>query len=226
MLELIGVVIAAVVFVINDTFGAYLATCCALVLFGVFLFFTDRKRVWKIAACLGLVLAVTFAMSFNYNTMFSSFLTTVKDVGEIASDSENAAAAGTGRWSLWTSTCKNIAKQPILGFGVEGLLNTAHIGTPHNEFIQYAAFFGIPTCMMYIAACAAVLIGVLRNGRKMAQMTMICFFVSIAYLISSCFGVTIYYTTPFFYIFLGMTYAEYFQNGADAKPAEKAASTD
>lgn len=42
---------------------------------------------------------------------------------------------------------------------------------------------------------------------------MICFFVSIGYLASSFFGVTIFYTTPFFYIFLGLTYAEYLKNG-------------
>ena len=214
VLELAGIAVASVVSIVNNTFGAYLAAVCALLLFGAFLFFTDRKRIWKPALCLGIILAVTFAMSFSYDTMFSSFITTVKDVGKIASDSENAGSAGTGRWSLWTRTCKNIVRQPVLGFGVEGLLNTEKIGTPHNEFIQYAAFFGIPTCLLYIASCASVVIRVLRNGRKLNPMTIVCFFVSTAYLISSCFGVTIYYTTPFFFIFLGLTYAEFMHRGA------------
>jgi hypothetical protein len=33
-----------------------------------------------------------------------------------------------------------MARILLLGFGVEGMLNTHHIGTPHNEILQYTEF--------------------------------------------------------------------------------------
>jgi hypothetical protein len=40
-------------------------------------------------------------------------------------------------------------------------------------------------------------------------MTLVCFCAMVGYFTGSMFGVAVYYTTPFFYIFLGLTYAEF-----------------
>ncbi|MCR5147838.1 MAG: O-antigen ligase family protein [Eubacterium sp.] len=170
----------------------------------------------KAAIVLGLFLLITAAMSIRYKTVTQSVTTMVSDVGDVLENptSETVGYAGSGRWILWKGAFKHILEEPILGFGVEGLLNTYMIGTPHNELLQYAEFFGVPVMLLYVAACLMVLWRVIRNSAKMSGSTMVCFFVTIGYLASSFFGVAIYYTTPFLYIFLGLTYAEYFKMSA------------
>ena len=164
---------------------------------------------------LGAYIAVAFAF-FLFITLMSSFVVLFHDVGKIASDPLEADSASSSRWKLWKGTVKNIHESPWTGFGVEGLLNTHYVGTPHNEVLQYMEFFGIPAALLYVAACASVLLIVLKNCKSMDYTTMICFFVSIGYLTSSMFGVAIYYTTPYIYIFLGLTYAEHLHRGFTA----------
>lgn len=206
-------IIAAMVLVINNTLGAFLASLFVLVLFVIYCLRSDRTHLKAALLVLGVFLLITVLMSLRYNTIFSSLLVLSDDIGMIVADPLEADSAGSSRWRLWKETVRHMPEHPLIGFGVEGLLNLYGIGTPHNEFLQYAAFFGIPVMLYYIAACAIVLWRIFRNHRQMSDSTMICFFVSIGYLASSFFGVTIFYTTPFIYILLGMTYAEYLRNG-------------
>lgn len=156
-----------------------------------------------------LFVLITLIMNIFYKTIIDSLWRMFFDMGDIVRDPMEADYAGSKRWKLWKGTVTHLKEQPLVGFGVEGLLNTYGVGTPHNEFLQYAEFFGIPVAICYIAACATVLVRVMKNHKVMSTTTMICFFMTIGYLISSFFGVAIYYTTPFLYIFLGLTYAEY-----------------
>ncbi|MBR4626635.1 MAG: O-antigen ligase family protein [Ruminococcus sp.] len=212
----VSAVIATMVLIINNTLGAYIAVAFAFFLFIIYSFFISKQYRWQSLAVMGVFLLITFFMSFRYNTVMSSFVVLFHDVGKIASDPLEADSAGSSRWKLWKGTVKNIHESPWTGFGVEGLLNTHYVGTPHNEVLQYMEFFGIPAALLYVAACASVLLIVLKNCKSMDYTTMICFFVSIGYLTSSMFGVAIYYTTPYIYIFLGLTYAEHLHRGFTA----------
>lgn len=205
----ISAAVATVVLIINNTLGAYLAVLFILILFVIYCFFFVRCDRAKAIVILGAFLLITLLMSLPYKTVSSSVTTLTKDIGKIAADLLEANSAGSGRWRLWKRTVSHLDESPWLGFGVEGLLNTYHVGTPHNEFLQYAEFFGIPAALLYIIACSMVLLRGLKHCKTMTNTTMICFFVSIGYLASSFFGVAIYYTTPFIYLFLGLTYAEY-----------------
>ena len=208
----ISAVIATILLIINDTLGAYLAVLFALILYVIYCTFIIKRDKLQSIGILGVFLFITFIMSFRYSTVFSNFLTLFNDIGEIVSDPLEADSAGSFRWARWKNTISHMGESPWLGFGVEGMLNTYHIGTAHNEFLQYAAFFGIPASLLYIIACSMVLIRVFKKCKTMSNTTMLCFFVSIGYLASSFFGVAIYYTTPFIYIFLGLTYAEYLKS--------------
>lgn len=204
---------ATVVLVINNTLGAYLAALFVLILFVIYCFRMDRPHARTACLNLAAFLLITILMSFHYDTILSSLLVLSDDVGMIIADPLESDAGGSGRWHLWKETVRHIPEHPLVGFGVEGLLSQYGIGTPHNEFLQYAAFFGLPVMLYYIAACLVVLWRVFKNHARMSDSTIICFFVTIGYLASSFFGVTIFYTTPFLYILLGMTYAEYLKNG-------------
>ena len=202
-------IIATMVLIMNNTLGAYLAVLFVFILFIIYCFCIAKENRKQSLIVMGVYLLVTFVMSFRYATIMSSFVTLFGDINMIIEDPLEADSAGSSRWKLWKGTVEHMDESPFLGFGVEGLLNTYGVGTPHNEFLQYAEFFGIQTSLLYIIACAVILLRVLFNSKRMDKTTMISFFVCIGYLASSFFGVAIYYTTPFIYIFLGLTYAEY-----------------
>lgn len=211
--EYFAFIIGAYILIINNTLGAWLAVMFSLFCAAVYLWRNrneDRYRnMWKWAVFeIGYMLILTVGMSFSYDTILSSILKLFFDIDNIASGSESAGSAGSGRWRLWTGTVRNLVKNPILGFGVEGLLSKG-VGTPHNEILQYAAFFGVITAALYIAACTVVLKRVGLKLKKVSVTTWIFFFITVTYLVSSMVGVAIYYTTPFLYIFLGLTYGGY-----------------
>lgn len=207
--NIISAVLGTTVLIVNNTLGAYIAILFVLVAFIIYSFICNKKLLKLSCIALVVFLVTTIVLSFKYNTILSSFITLSNDVGMIASDPLESDSAGSSRWKLWKGTVSNLPKSPLLGFGVEGLLNTHGVGTPHNELLQYAEFFGIPVMLIYLVAVFAVFVTVLKHNRKLNSMTIICFSISVGYFVSSIFGVAIYYTTPFFYIFLGLSYAEW-----------------
>ena len=104
--------------------------------------------------------------------------------------------SGTDRWMLWRGVIWHIGERPLTGFGVEGMLNTYGVGTPHDEPLQYMEFFGIPAMLLYLSAVTWIIAAVLKKSRQFGKMTLVCFCVSVGYLVSSLFGVAIYYISP------------------------------
>ena len=238
IVSLISMIVATIVLIINNTLGAYLAVSLSFVLFIIYSILSNRRKRgddektgsalvkhkgflkkifwpggWQCAILILVIfIGITVLMSRRYNTVGSSVSVMVGDVGDILSDPMENDKAGSGRWRLWKGAVRHIVEEPLLGFGVEGLLTQYEIGTPHNEILQYAEFFGVITTALYILAVWLVMWRVFRNFKKMSKSTMLCFFACFTYLASSFFGVAIYYTTPFVYIFLGLTYAEYLRD--------------
>lgn len=230
---MISVCLCSLMIVINNTLGAFLATGFVLTIFFLYRLFDNKKKgtlgkgffkqltmsgSWQSALfILILYVLITLALNIHYRTIIDSLIKLFSDSGDIIKDPSMAGNAGSGRWALWKATVKYIPEHPFVGFGVEGLLNAHHVGTPHNEFLQYAAFFGIPVAVLYTAACTIALARVWINRAKMSPMTMVCFFTAIGYLVNSLFGVAIYYTTPFLFIFLGLAYSECVREDDSAK---------
>lgn len=203
----------AFILIMNDTFGTYLAVAFVLIALTVHCLIRERRYLkWALMA-LGSFALLTILMSFAYDTVFSSFLKLFRDVSDIASNSEEIGDIGSGRWVLWTQTMSHLWDSPFIGFGVEGMLRIYNVGTPHNELMQYSANFGIPAMLLYFSSVMIILFTVLRRYKRFSKMTLICFCAAVGYFCNSMVAVTIYYTTPFFYIFLGMAYAEYLHGG-------------
>ena len=119
---------------------------------------------------------------------------------------------GSNRLALWKYGLQVMIENPLFGCGNENLLEEykrfempERVSKPHNEFIQIGAFFGIPALIIYLCFLFSILFPILKNLKtiepKYATTALIC----VSYLISSFFGVTCFYTTPFLYIFLGIT---------------------
>ena len=207
MLSLACFVLAVSTLIINDTLGAFLAAGFALVCFVVYSLIWERGRFKFILAVLGVFVLVTALCSFVKNDLVSSLANTVTDVQTIATNSEGAENAGTGRWGIWKSSVKFMLERPLYGWGIETLQHEYDLLAPHNEVLLYAVYFGIPVAVAYVAAVGFTMIRSMLSLKKVPELTRICFFVTIGYLASSMFGNTMHYTTPFMYCFLGLTYS-------------------
>lgn len=213
----ISAIIGSMALIVADVLGSYIAVLFVLFCFTIYCLIKDKNYCFYALSTLISFILVTVIMSFWYPTVISSIVELQKDLGVIASDpleTDLPYTGNTGRWMLWQGVLTHIGEKPFVGFGVEGLLNRYGVGTPHNELLQYMEFFGIPAMLLYLAAVAVIFITILRHSSKFSKATLVCFCASVGYIIGSMFGVTVYYTTPFIYIFLGLTYAEYFKNGA------------
>ena len=91
--------------------------------------------------------------------MFSQTREFFFDLGEVARDSESdeAKAAGTGRWKLWVECAGFIMEKPVFGWCEDGIADRySEAGfvqdRPANESLEYAAFYGIPGAAFYLAA--------------------------------------------------------------------------
>ena len=193
----------------NNTFGAWLACFCSFIFQIIVIYFVKHKFDKASFQSFAIFLFITFLMSFWTDNIFSSIMQFFVDVDSIAKDPQHADSAGTTRWMLWKFTIKKIAEKPLFGFGNEGIKTMLEEATgstrPHNEFLQYTVFYGIPAGLLYIFGCLSVFIHDYKYRMLLDNETIICLIASFCYLVSSCFGNTMFYTTPFFFILLGLS---------------------
>ena len=78
---------------------------------------------------------------------------------------------------------------------------------PHNLIIQLATTSGLPGCILYIIAIGLILARAFKRLNNSNRIYTIVFFAIIAYLISAMFGNSMYYTSPYYFIFLGITFS-------------------
>ena len=134
------------------------------------------------------------------------------DIGNIASGSDKAQSAGSGRWLLWQNGVRFAWERPLFGYGPDNLgaryaVSTASFSDrPHNELIQIAASLGIPAMLFYLSGLIAHLKSFLTLHQRLDRLSIGIFAMIGAYLISSLFGNSMFYTTPFFFLFLGISY--------------------
>ena len=132
------------------------------------------------------------------------------DFGIIIKDtrSEEALAAGTTRWRLWLHAIDFIKEKPLFGFGPDNLdepyLAVGLIDSrPHNEFLQHGAALGIPAGLFYLISIITFTATYFK--KKIGTPLVIGLVCTVgAYICSSLFGNTMFYTAPFFFMIYGM----------------------
>ncbi|MCR5462217.1 MAG: O-antigen ligase family protein [bacterium] len=187
------------------TFGCFLAVLFGLICFVVFYWIKNGKtHLIDYSFIVILFVVALLVLLTPYESVFADFLRLTKDVSDIASGKE-ADHAGSSRWMLWKISFETIGKHPIFGIGSD--MSTAEMfnnicNRPHNEFIQYALFYGIPGGLLYFSMLVMILLPCLLNIKKISRETFFCFIITLAYLFSALFGNTTYYITPIFLTFL------------------------
>ena len=73
---------------------------------------------------------------------------------------------------------------------------------PHNEFIQIAASLGIPALVFYVVALFKQFKLIINNIDKVDISVVSLNTIIFTYLVSSFFGNTMFYTSPFYFMIL------------------------
>lgn len=203
--------------IINNTFGCYLALAATLILFLVYCLYKKKNIVFSILAILIFILTsminqeVSIITSSNINIFFGDIknIFTSVSTGKTEEMQEVLEASGTNRGKLWKYGIKFFFENPILGYGPENLGDKylavgADNDRPHNLLIQLGTTSGIIGLISYISAIAIIWIRGLNKSNFDKPVHMMALGVVTAYLISAMFGNSMYYTSPYFFIFLGL----------------------
>lgn len=194
----------------NGSLGPYLAVLSAMVLM---LFW---MRCWRLNGQKTVLLAViaflivSFAISSNNHRLESDLVVLFHDAGLIVKGSEKASKAGSGRWILWQTAVRLIFQKPLTGFGPDNLgpafkAYGLQTDRPHNELLQIAASLGLPALFFYLAAVFCYIAALYKKRRSLTPFHSGLAGMVAAYLISSLFGNTMFYTSPFFFLVLGLS---------------------
>lgn len=204
----LGLVLNSIVLALNGSLGCLIGAFFGMLFTLVITFLTRRDVIKLNLAVLGAFAVLFFVLAASTGMMTELF----RDASEILSGSDSASSAGHNRWLLWTTTFEYIKKKPLLGYGCEGLsdilMNDLHRGNPHNEVLSYAAQFGVPAALAYVTGCISWIVAAVKDmkssGGAYAASYGPALIASVGYFASSLFGVTMFYTVPFFFIFMGI----------------------
>lgn len=208
----------------NNTFGCYLAVIAILVLYAIYAIIkkTDRKLIFIAITIFILLSGVT--LKNGKNIAYQNIKQLGQDIqiiiskimnietqsidGEEVQVDEKFEKTGSSRMALWTNGIKFILEKPIIGYGPENLRDKylfwgINIDRPHNLLIYLGCVSGIPGMLIYVAAVGIIVIRGIKKLLANNQSTKIFLLIVITYLISSMFGNSMYYTSPYFFIFLG-----------------------
>jgi O-antigen ligase len=147
-------------------------------------------------------IAVFVCTQIYDSTIFSSWRT-VKDT---LSGKDQSFNSTTHRLEMWKESWEYIVKSPIFGVGLDGSGITGFVGgqdRPHNEYIQYALFTGIPGLLAYLTALISLFVSCIRRLKEISNQALIMGAVIVAYCASAFVGNSMYYTTIYYVMFLG-----------------------
>lgn len=205
--------------ILNNTLGCYLALAITLMIFLVYSLACKQKR--KVA-CVSILLliALSFMVQEAKNITEANIRNLKTDISNILMAGNNNAEnrekiqqavnhAGSGRIQIWKYGIKFFMERPILGYGPENLeIKYKELGIdqdrPHNLMIQMATTSGIVGAIIYFTAIGIILITAIKYIKMENEIHIISLGCVIAYLISAMFGNSMYYTSPYFFIFLGL----------------------
>ena len=181
------------------------------ILIPIVLFWFKKKFNYTYLVPLGIFIVLSFVMIpfarldgySTYRSFFSQVVGLIKDIFLVSADilssdptSELAKKAGTNRWGLWLMAFEEIKNSPIFGTGNVRL-------RPHNEYLQFAQVWGLPSMIIYISAFVVIFVKAIKHRKKLSNLSITLSFCVGTYLISALFGNTMPHTIPFFALFLG-----------------------
>lgn len=200
----------AIMLLVNNTFGGILAATAAGLLMTVLLFFRSRGAGLRAGAVLVIFILLQLFYPTGQESILKQYDHLQSDLGVVAGGGEGINNIGTGRGILWKRALEFIGKNPVVGCGDDGMgVYYAEMGLiqdrPANEYLQYTAYYGIPGGLLYIGALLLIFINRMKSLKKLSPWTLVAAGSVTAYACSAFFGNTMYYTTVYFFMLLGLT---------------------
>ena len=201
----------------NNTFGCFLSAIITFICSLIIAIKNKYKVKYILLIILIFILTATLTSHFdirigerknyeNKSIVLKNLKVFYKDVNSSIKQDENSNKAGSGRGYLWKLSIKYTLKHPLIGGGMECLKNYykdyTEIDRPHNIILQVSSFIGIPGAITYISLILYLAIVNLKK-LKDDDLNIAIYFTAMAYFISSMFGNSMYYTSPYFMILLG-----------------------
>lgn len=220
LIDLIVFITLVCMLIINDTFGSYLAVLFTLLLT---LIYCIKKKiiVHYIFLIIPFVLLSLFVKIDNRYPVYENFKSLAIDVGIVKEEvidngiqddydyDSQILYVGNYRGALWVYAIKFIKEKPLFGFGLDNIGKEywyygIPFDMPHNLFLNLSATIGIPGMLFYVIGLLIVIIRGIKNYSKKSHIDNLTCAVIITHFISSMFGNTMYYVTPYYVIILGM----------------------
>lgn len=83
---------------------------------------------------------------------------------------------------------------------------------PHNEYLQYAVYFGIPGVLMYLTALVSLFVRCVRDVKRLSSACLVLGCMVFSYCASAFVGNSMYYTTVYFVMILALLVNESVRN--------------
>ena len=197
-----------IILAINHSLGSILAFIVVFVCTGLLILIKERAYIKKFGMFAAVLLVALIAGLIASPSLRAEFTGLASDIGAILSNTAEGSA-GHRRLQMWRLTGGYIAEKPFLGYGCEGialmLYEAMQVSDPHCEPLAYAAYYGIPAALLYLAGVVGVIVTSIRRMDTNGVQQKAACMAAAGYFISSFVGVGMFYTLPFFFIFLGLS---------------------
>lgn len=197
----------------NNTMGAWMGCFFACVSMLTIYKIRDGRITLNERISFYIYLFTFIAVSLFNGNLATNILSLFFDMSHLVNNplSEESLHAGSGRWIIWLHTLEQIGNHPIFGIGHEGVIvrDLAELvgnNRPHNEYLQYALFYGIPAGILYFVGCASLYLRAIIMKTHLDNLTLAALVAAFGYLVGGFFGLTLYSSTPFLFIMLGLGY--------------------
>lgn len=229
LLYLCSYIIQTIVLIRNDTFASFLAILITIIIMFIYSLIIKKKRIYMLIILLS-ILIVPFTFK-NVNDSFNRLIneivkihnnkdnlyTSINDDEKIENSSDLIICAGNSRLDLWLKGIDLIKNKPLFGYGIENLeepysyiVMCDSTDRPHNIFIQIGATIGIVGLLLYVSFLSIIFVNIIIKYKFINKEIMIFVFMTISYLISLFFGNSMFYTTPYYMISLGVIFSVYY----------------
>ncbi len=225
----ISYAVQLVVLILNNTLGSYLAVFLGMLLVCIM----ERIIHKKVSLCTVLLFCSFFVISILVTLFNADILNSILEFGfdirRLFGDDPDKLNAGTGRAILWYYTLIYISEKPLLGYGIEGIADRLSyeggLARTHNLYLEYAAFFGVPAALCFITGIFCNFLNGLKQKASLDKYTLTALAATFSFAFSALFGISIFYTTPYFFMLIGLSFT-ILPKQAETGSAEPASGAD
>ena len=215
----ISYLILLIQLILNNTFGSYIAIMITTIFIIIYYLKIKKYKLSTFIILVTFTLCSIFINSNNQSIVLKNFTDNTKEViNTDFNDEKQVSKLGTTRGKLWIEAIKMIKKRPLIGYGIENLemeyhnIGMTYADKPHNIVLALSGYVGIPGMLFFITTILLILYEVLKQITKLNIYDVIAYFSVICFLGSSIVANSMYYTTPYAFICIGIILGILFKN--------------